>query len=404
MKGTSLGTNQAVVILKPGREKSLHRHHPWVFSGAIDRTSPAVSAGETVRVLSADGMPLAIGSVSPQSQIRVRVWSFDPAEEITPQFFANRLNRALLSRQLLQAGSKLSALRLVNTESDGLPGLIVDRYEDFLVCQFLSAGAEHWKAEVVRQLAGLIPVAGIYERSEGDGRLKEGLAPSSGVLMGAEPPKSVEIREGPLRLLVDIRHGHKTGYYLDQRENRARVAAFSVGADVLNCFAYTGGFGLQALKAGAEHLVNVETSPEALDILHRQLALNDLGIHAVENISTDVFQALRSFRDARRSFDLIILDPPKFAGSGHQVNKAARGYKDINLLAFKLIRPNGVLFTFSCSGHVDAALFQKIVADAALDAGRDVQILEHLEQASDHAVALNFPEGAYLKGLICRVR
>lgn len=397
-------TNQAVVTLKPGREKSLHRHHPWIFSGAIDRAGPAVSAGQTVRVLSADGTPLAIGAVSPQSQIRVRVWSFDPTEEITPEFFANRLNHALQSRQLLQAGNALSALRLVNAESDGLPGLVVDRYENFLVCQFLSAGAEHWKTEVVRQLMDLIPVTGIYERSEGNGRLKEGLAPSSGVLMGAEPPERIEIREGPLRILVDVRHGHKTGYYLDQRENRARVATFSAGADVLNCFAYTGGFGLQALKAGAEHLVNVETSPEALDILNRQLTINGLDNHAVENSGVDVFQALRSFRDARRSFDLIILDPPKFAGSAPQVIKAARGYKDINLLAFKLIRPNGVLFTFSCSGHVDAALFQKIVADAAVDAGRDVQIMAHLEQASDHAVALNFPEGAYLKGLICRVR
>jgi 23S rRNA (cytosine1962-C5)-methyltransferase len=396
--------NQAVVVLKPGREKSLHRRHPWIFSGAIDRASPTLAAGETVKVVSSDGIPLAIGSVSPRSQIRVRVWSFDPDEEITPQFFANRLNRALKLRQSLQAGRKLSALRLVNAESDGLPGLIVDRYEDFLVCQFLSAGAEHWKTEVVRQLMDLVPVAGIYERSEGVGRLKEGLAASSGVLMGAEPPERIEIREGPLRLLVDIRHGHKTGYYLDQRENRARVAAFSGGAEVLNCFAYTGGFGLQALKAGAEHLVNVETSPEALDILQRQLSLNGLDINAVENIGTDVFQALRAFRDAGRSFNLIILDPPKFAASGPQVNKAARGYKDINLLAFKLIRPNGVLFTFSCSGHVNAALFQKIVADAALDAGLDVQILEHMEQASDHAVALNFPEGAYLKGLICRVR
>jgi 23S rRNA (cytosine1962-C5)-methyltransferase len=397
-------TNQAVVTLKPGREKSLNRHHPWIFSGAIDRANRAVSAGETVRVLSANGTPLASGAVSPQSQIQVRVWSFDPSEEIAPQFFAGRLYRALQYRQLLQTGDALSALRLVNAESDGLPGLIVDRYEDYLVCQFLSAGAEHWKKEIVRLLTDLIPVAGIYERSEGDGRLKEGLAPSSGVLMGAEPPEKIEIREGPLRILVDVRHGHKTGYYLDQRENRARVAAFSAGADVLNCFAFTGGFGLQALKAGAEHLVNVETSPEAMDILHRQLTLNGLDSQAVENIGIDAFQALRSFRDARRTFDLIILDPPKFAGSGHQVNKAARGYKDINLLAFKLIRPNGVLFTFSCSGHVDATLFRKIVADAALDAGRDVQIMAHLEQSSDHAVALNFPEGAYLKGLICRVR
>ncbi|MFZ0135405.1 MAG: class I SAM-dependent rRNA methyltransferase [Desulfobacterales bacterium] len=391
------------VSLKPGREKSLHRHHPWIFSGAIDRIDPAAAPGETVRVLAADGSPLASGAISPQSQIRVRVWSFDPAEEIDPQFFARRLDRALQARRLLYPDSAPSALRLVNSESDGLPGLIVDRYADYLVCQFLAAGAEHWKSELVRQLADLVPVGGIYERSEGANRLKEGLASSNGVLAGAGPPERIEVREGALRFLVDVRRGHKTGCYLDQRRNRARVAPFSPGADVLNGFAYTGGFGLQALAAGARSLVNVETSPDALGLLQRQLALNGVDSQAVENIAADVFQVLRSFRDARREFDLIILDPPKFAGSVHQVNKAARGYKDINLLAFKLLRSGGVLVTFSCSGHVDAALFQKIVAGAALDAGRDVQVLEHLEQAPDHTVALNFPEAAYLKGVACRV-
>ncbi|MFZ0611880.1 MAG: class I SAM-dependent methyltransferase [Desulfobacterales bacterium] len=391
------------VYLKPGRDKSLHRRHPWIFSGAIDRVDPAAAPGETVRVQAADNSPLASGAISPQSQIRVRVWSFDPAEEIDPQFFARRLDRALQARRLLYSDPAPSALRLVNSESDGLPGLIVDRYAEYLVCQFLSAGAEYWKGELVRQLAGLIPAAGIYERSEGENRLKEGLPASGGVLSGAAPPESIEIREGPLRLLVDVRRGHKTGFYLDQRQNRTRVAPFSPGADVLNCFAYSGGFGLQALAAGAKSLVNVETSPDALGLLQRQLALNGLDADAVENIAGDVFQVLRSFRDARRGFDLVILDPPKFAGSVHQVNKAARGYKDINLLAIKLIRPGGVLVTFSCSGHVDAALFQKIVAGAALDAGRDVQVLEHFEQAPDHAVALNFPEAAYLKGLACRV-
>ncbi len=391
------------VILKPGRDKSLHRRHPWIFSGAIDRVDAAAAAGETVSVVAADGSPLASGAISPQSQIRVRVWSFDPAEEIDPQFFARRLRRALQARRLLFSDHEPFARRLVNSESDGLPGLIVDRYADHLVCQFLSAGAEYWKGELVRQLADLIPVAGIYERSEGENRQKEGLPQSVGVLAGTAPPESIEIREGTLRLLVDVRRGHKTGCYLDQRQNRARVASFSPGADVLNCFAYTGGFGLQALAAGARSLVNVETSPDALVLLQRQLALNGLDADAVENIAADVFQVLRSLRDARRQFDLIILDPPKFAGSVHRVNKAARGYKDINLLAIKLIRPGGVLVTFSCSGHVDAALFRKIVAGAALDAGRDVLVLEHLEQAPDHAVALNFPEAAYLKGMACRV-
>jgi 23S rRNA (cytosine1962-C5)-methyltransferase len=299
--------------------------------------------------------------------------------------------------------NRSSAFRLVNAESDGLPGLIVDRYADYLVCQFHSAGVDHWKTEIVQQLVELLPVSGIYERSEGGGRTKEGLDPANGTLWGQRPPDWIEVREGPMRFLVDVRRGHKTGMYLDQRENRALVAGFSKGTEVLNCFAYTGGFGLHALRDGAVHLVNVDTSSDALATLLRQVELNGLDVNAVENINADVFQTLRSFRDARRRFDLVILDPPKFAGSGRQVDQAARGYKDINLLAFKLIRPGGTLFTFSCSGHVKAALFQKITADAAVDAGREAQILQHLEQPPDHAVSLNFPEGAYLKGLICRV-
>lgn len=401
MNSKTLGAG--TVILKAGRDASLKRRHPWIFSGAIDRIHPVVYAGETVRVLSSNGTPMAVGAFSPHSQIRVRVWSFDPTAEIAAPFFARRLARAVDARRRLPGGETLSACRLVNAESDGLPGLIVDRYEDFLVCQFLSAGAERWKAEVVRQLQELAPVTGIYERSEGEGRKKEGLPASVGVLWGRKPPELIDIREGPVRFLVDPRQGHKTGFYLDQRENRARVAAYSDGAEVLNAFAYSGGFGLRALKGGAASLVNIDTSPEALDLARRQVAINGLDAAAVEYISADVFQVLRSFRDARRSFDLIIMDPPKFAASAAQVQKASRGYKDINLLAFKLLRPGGVLFTFSCSGHVEAALFQKIVADAALDADRDVQVLQHLGQAADHPVALCFPEGAYLKGLICRV-
>ncbi len=391
------------IILKPGREKSLRRRHPWIFSGAIDRVSPTVAAGETVQVLSSDGSYAATGAYSPQSQIRVRLWSHDPAVEIDEKFIRDRLIQSLHSRNRIMTDNRNSAFRLVNAESDGIPGLVVDRYADYLVCQFHSTGAEHWKAEIVKKLVDLMPLSGIFERSEGDGRTKEGLTPQVGRLWGQEPPEWVEVREGDLRLLVDVRHGHKTGMYLDQRENRSLVAGLSAGAEVLNCFAYTGGFGLQALHGGAEKVVNVETSSEALATLVRQVELNGLDLNTVENINADVFATLRTFRDARRSFDLVILDPPKFASSGRQVDRAARGYKDINLLAFKLLKPGGILFTFSCSGHINAALFQKIAADAAVDAGREVQILRHLEQPPDHAVSLNFPEGAYLKGLICRV-
>lgn len=392
-----------VVKLKPTREKSLLRRHPWVFSGAVAKVMGNPQPGETVEVMSSQGQRLGRGAYSPRSQIVVRLWSFDHEEEICPGFFRSHLQRAIAGRQALAASKSLTAYRLVNAESDGLPGLIVDRYDGFLVCQFLAAGTEYWKEEIVRQLADLIPCAGIYERSDVDVRAKEGLPDCTGVLAGEDPPELVEIREGGLRFLVDLRQGHKTGLYLDQWENRSALAEYASGADVLNCFAYTGGFGLYALQSGAKSVTNIETSSSALQLLQRQIALNDLDIAKTEQIEGDVFKILRQFRDAGRQFDVIVLDPPKFAESRHQIKGASRGYKDINLLAFKLIRPGGILLTFSCSGLMTSDLFQKIVADAALDAGREAQILRRLSQAADHPVALNFPEGHYLKGLVCKV-
>ncbi len=399
------------VSLKPGREKSVLRRHPWIFSGAIENVEGDPRSGETVEVRAADGAPLASGAYSPRSQISVRVWTFDPTEPVTAAFFRARLTRAFAARQSLISNlqSPLSspvtshASRLVNAESDGLPGLVVDRYAEYLVCQFLTAGAEHWKREIVTLLADLLPCAGIYERSDVDVREKEGLSPISGVLAGSPPPDLVEIDEHACRFAVDVRHGHKTGFYLDQRENRALAAEYADGRETLNGFAYTGGFGVWALKGGAANVVNLEASAAALDLAGHNLALNGLDASKVENIAGDVFKVLRQYRDARRQFDLIILDPPKFAESRSQVERAARGYKDINLLAFKLLGPGGLLFTFSCSGLITPGLFQKIVAGAALDAGRDAQILQRLTQAPDHPVALNFPEGEYLKGLVCRV-
>jgi 23S rRNA (cytosine1962-C5)-methyltransferase len=292
---------------------------------------------------------------------------------------------------------------LVASESDGLPGLIVDRYADWLVCQFLSAGSEHWKNTIVELLQELFPGLSIYERSDVSVREKEGLPLRCGVLAGSEPPDQVEITENGMRLLVDIKAGHKTGYYLDQRDSRLAVRDWAEGRDVLNCFSYTGGFGVSALLGGAKHVLQMDSSEPALDIAKKNADLNGLDPEKSEYICGDVFKELRRFRDSRRDFDLIILDPPKFVESRGQLEKGARGYKDINLLAFKLLRPGGLLFTFSCSGHMEMPLFQKIVADAALDAGRSAQILSVLHQAPDHPVALNFPEGAYLKGLLCRV-
>ena len=391
------------IILKPEREKSLLRRHPWIFSGAIAKAEENLKIGETVDVFSVSGDWLARGVYSPHSQIRIRIWTFDPAEEINPAFFGNRLQRAFHLREQLFADRSATAYRIVNSESDGLPGLIVDRYGDFLVCQFLSAGVEFWKAEIVMQLQQLIPCTGIYERSDLEIRNKEGLKPIKGVLWGEAPPELIEISEGELRFLVDVQNGHKTGFYLDQRENRMAITEFSKDKNVLNCFAYTGGFGLWALHGGAEHVINIESSAALLELAQKNIKLNEFNSDKIENIEGDVFQLLRQFRNEGRKFELIILDPPKFAESASQVQKASRGYKDINLLAFKLLKPDGVLFTFSCSGHISPELFQKIVADAALDAGRDAQVIRYLSQAADHPIALNFPEGRYLKGLVCRV-
>jgi len=392
------------ITLKPGREKSVKRRHPWIFSGAIQKEADVLQNGETVDVLKSDGKWLARGAYSPHSQIRVRIWSFQPDEEIASPFFHDRLLRAIEVRKLLFADKTVTAYRLMNAESDGLPGLIVDRYGDFLVCQFLSSGVEMWKTEIVTQLNLLVSPFGIYERSDVDVRHKEGLKPTAGLLSGQMPPDLIEIQEGALRFWVDIKHGQKTGFYLDQRENRVAVAEFARGARVLNCFAYTGGFGLWTLHGGAEKLVNIESSASALALAQKNVELNGFDPDKVNNMNDDVFQILRKLRGAGKEFDLIILDPPKFADSAGQIQKASRGYKDINLLAFQLIKPGGgTLFTFSCSGHLSFELFQKIVSDAALDAGRDAQIIRYLSQAADHPIGLNFPEGRYLKGLVCRV-
>jgi 23S rRNA (cytosine1962-C5)-methyltransferase len=392
-----------VLILKPGREKSLLRRHPWVFSGAVERVEGEAAPGATVDLLSAQGEFLARAAYSPSSQIRARVWTYDSDEPVDAAFFQRRIERAITARQgLCAADDPLPALRLVHAESDGLPGLIVDQYPDSLVVQFLAAGAEVWRetiADILLQQTGL---GAIYERSDADVRALEGLLPRVGPLRG-NPLKNVMITENGLKFAVDLANGHKTGFYLDQRENRRKVRLLAKERDVLDCFCYTGGFSANALAGGAASIVSVDTSAEALELCRENVSNNALTRPVRHTtLQGDVFQLLRQFRDEARSFDLVILDPPKFAPTAAQAEKAARGYKDINLLGFKLLRPGGMLVTFSCSGGVDADLFQKIVASAALDAGVDAQIVEHLFQSPDHPVALHFPEGAYLKGLICR--
>ena len=392
------------MTLKPGREKSLLRWHPWIFSGAVHQMDSAAEAGETITVRSNQGEFLGRAAFSPNSQIRGRVWSFIDREAIDPSFFQARLRGAIRYREGLGLlDEQETACRLVNAESDSLPGVIVDRYGPYLVCQFLSAGAERWKGEIVAGLQQELSPHGIYERSDTDSRVKEGLKPATGPLAGQEPPELIEVREDGRRYLVDVRHGHKSGFYLDQRHNRTLVESSVAEAEVLNCFCYTGGFGVAAIRGGAKSVINVDSSGPALELARRNSLLNDQAGTTVEFVEADVFALLRTYRNEGRLFDRIILDPPKFVDSGQHLARAARGYKDINLLAFRLLREGGQLFTFSCSGLVDPPLFQKIVADAALDAKRPARIVRRLEQAVDHPTSLAFPEGTYLKGLLCQV-
>ncbi len=389
------------VTVSAAGEKSLRRRHPWIFSGAVQRQQGDIAVGGTVAVRDEQGQWLAWGAYSPHSQIRVRIWSFDENERIDEDFFARRIRAAVRARAKMPLLSPCTALRLVYGESDGLPGLIVDRYNDIAVCQFLTAGTALWQETIVAQLRQQLDVVGIFERSDADVRVREGLPMHSGLLWGAAPPELLEVQMGMLRFQVDVAQGHKTGTYLDQRENQARVRDFAAGAEMLDCFSYTGGFGLAALAAGAAKVTHLDASADMLALARRNAALNGLSDRRIDYVAANVFEQLRSYRDQRRQFDLIVLDPPKFVSSAGQMHKGTRGYKDINLLALKLLRGGGMLLTFSCSGLVSAPLFQKITADAALDAKRTVRLIGHLHQAADHPVALNFPEGAYLKGLIC---
>jgi len=394
---------EAKLVLKKGRERSLKRHHPWIFSGAIQRVEGDPGPGDTVQVLDAWGNPLAKASYSPKSEIRARAWTFHEEERVDSELFKRRIKAALRLREGMPGLKKTNALRLIYSESDGLPGLIVDRYGEFLVCQFLSAGAERWKKEIVGHLVAMLSPLGIYERSDAPPRKKEGLGPEVGVLFGKVPPDLIEIQEDGARFLVDLKGGQKTGFYLDQRANRRLVALFSEGKEVLNCFSYTGGFSVFSMLGGARYVTDIEISGANIKILRENLRLNLGETYTGEIIKGDVFRVLRTFRDQARSFDLVILDPPKFAESRRSIPRATRGYKDINLLAMKLLRPGGLLFTFSCSGLIDQALFQKVVAGAALDSKREVKILKRLQQGPDHPVLVNFPEGSYLKGFILKV-
>lgn len=394
---------QSKVVLKRGREKPVLNRHPWIFSGSIKNIKGGCADGDIVTVVDWQGNFLAQGYLNRRSQIRVRLLSWIEEETIDRGFFRHQLEQAIATRRPLQEDPATNAYRLVNAESDFLPGLVVDRYNEYLVVQFLTLGIERWKGEIVSLLGELLPSRGIYERSDVEVREKEGLLPATGLLAGQERPALVHILENGHRFIVDIKQGHKTGFYLDQRENRQKLTRYCRGKTVLNCFAYTGAFAVYAAGAGAKKVVNVESSAEALQLAQRNMALNGFDRCDDEYVEGDVFQVLRQYRDEGRSFDLIVLDPPKFAHSQSQVEAACRGYKDINLLAMQMLRPGGILFTFSCSGLISPELFQKVVFGASVDAGRDVQITEKLTQGFDHPILLSFPESEYLKGFICRV-
>jgi 23S rRNA (cytosine1962-C5)-methyltransferase len=391
------------LILQPGRERSLLRRHPWLFAGSVARLDGHARSGDTVIVVSSRGEPLGKAAYSPESQIRARMWSFDPNEIIDDAFFKRRVEAAL-ARRGLPGLQEQAGLRLIHGESDGLPGVICDCYGDMLVLQLTSAGADRWRKALLGALRKALPKSRVYERSDSEVRSLEGLERTSGCLHGEPPQAPVNIEENGLKFAVDVVGGHKTGFYLDQRDNRRLLRELAGGRDVLDCFCYTGGFALSALAGGAESVTAVDSSRPALEAAQRNLGLN-LGLTASRARwqDADVFAALREYRATGRQFNLIVLDPPKFAPSAGHAESAARAYKDINMLGFRLLSPGGLLMTFSCSGGVSPELFQKIVAGAAVDAGVDARILRKLGPGADHPVGLAFPEGEYLKGLLCQV-
>ena len=389
------------VWLKSGRERAVLNRHPWIFSGAIARLSGDPQPGEIVAVRAAQGALLGVGYLNQRSQITVRLLAWEE-RAIDVDFWRERLAAAIARRASLAADPYTDCYRLVYAESDGLPGLVVDRYGDWLVLQALTLGIDSRKQELAELLLALTGARGVYERSDVDVRPREGLESAVGLLAGEEPPATVIVHEHGLAFEVDLRAGQKTGLYLDQRANRQRVAAYSAGARVLNAFSYTGGFGVHAGRTAAA-VVNLDSSTEALARARANWLLNGYADERLADIQGDAFVELRRLRDKGEQFDVVILDPPKFAFSQAQVQSAARGYKDINMLGLRLLRPGGILATFSCSGAISEDLFQKILFGAALDAGREVRILERLAQGPDHPVLLSFPESAYLKGLLCCV-
>lgn len=390
------------VIVKPEREEAVKRRHPWLFSGSVAKIEGKVQPGDIVDVVSQDETWLARGFVNPQSEVPVRIATWKPDERLDEEWLWNRLQQAWQRRKQLGIPDQTDAFRLVYAESDFLPGVIADCYADFIVVQIYTPAMDKWRKLLADFLMELLKPKGIFERSDFDTRLREKLLPRIGPIKGEPPPERVIINEHGLKFLVDFWRGHKTGFYLDQRENRLRSEPYLKGERVLNAFSYTGSFAVYALRSGAKQVINLDTSAEALKLAEENAAINGF-VDAVQSLEGNAFQVLRKFRNAGEQFDAIILDPPRFAPTKATVPNALRGYKDINLLAMKLLKPGGFLVTFSCSGMVSPEMFQQVLFEAALDAKREVLIVERLSQSRDHPILLNFPESEYLKGFICWV-
>jgi 23S rRNA (cytosine1962-C5)-methyltransferase len=395
--------NMIDVVLKKGKEKAVHQKHPWIFSGAIDKVKGNPLNGEVIKVLAADQSFLGYGYYNGQSRVAVRLLEWEEDNIIDKAWYELRLKNAIASRAHLLSDLETNTCRLVFSEADYLPGLIVDKYADYLSLQILSAGMENVKAELIEILIAELNPIGIFDKSDANARTHENLEVSQGLLWGETPPEFIEVKENGVRYHINIADGQKSGFYCDQRDNREILAAYTKDKEVLDCFCYSGGFTLNSLKHGAKHVTSVDSSALAIETLKHNLGLNGFMEHQQTSVQSDVNKQLRVFKEDGKLFDVIVLDPPKYAPSRSALDRAARAYKDLNRLGMLLLKKGGILATYSCSGAVDLDTFKQIIAWAALDAGREVQIIKQFHQPEDHPVRISFPEGEYLKGLLLRV-
>ena len=394
--------NHHTIQLLPGKDKPVRNGHPWIFSGAIKQDPKNAEPGDLVDILDSDKQFLARGYFNPASQIRARILTRDPMQMIDAKFWRDRIEQSIARRSFLRAKGDTTGIRLVAHDSDLLPGLIVDQYGDWISFQIVTAGIERWRSVIIESLRELCKPAGMIERSDEAVREKEGLTQRKEIIFGEIPVGGVPFLENGMKLMADIEHGHKTGFYLDQRDSRGIVGTYARGRTVLNCFSFSGGFAVSAKRNGALQVINVDESGPALEIAKKNLDLNALPHQESEFVCADVFKYLRELRAAGQTYDMIILDPPKFVASSAQIDRACRGYKDLNLLAMQLLKSGGLLATFSCSGLISRDLFQKVVFGASVDAKSEMQIVQHLSQSEDHPTLLSFPESLYLKGLLLR--